>query len=426
MRYQPRMMRIPALLFALSLAFAGAAHAIPYFPPPQPVFEAPIDRALANVAADTNLDVAQRERILGRLNLLAFARDDAPFTYLRDSERLNLSGSVSCADAAQHQMRSAPPADPPAYAPDDRCAQFEFNLGPSREILDADTNGTSPAARTRLEAARRHYATALTLENDDLRAHLGLAYALDRLGRTGQARSELRSLIRLGLPKLAGPTSAWEDHAVLTEAATHLAHLAKSRADRQRVAQLQTRLGASQPMIYITPMVVPLRDESFDALVNAASPVAFDFAGTGDRRAQGWLGPDAAWLVWDPNGRADMRSGFDLIGARTWAVFWRDGFEVLRALDDDRSGDLSGAELGGLALWRDANGDGRSTPAEVQPLAAHGIVSLSVRGQTTRPGLMTAPGGVRLDDGASRPLYDWTPGLTPATRGAPILGAPVS
>jgi hypothetical protein len=403
-------MRITAVLFVLTLAFAGAAHAIPYFPPPQPVFEAPIDRALANVARDTSLDAAQRERILGRLNLLAFARNDGPFTYLRDGERLNLSGSVSCADAAQHQMRSEPPPNPPPYGPNDRCAQFEFNLGPSKEILDPDANGSSAPARARLIAAESHYRAALALEPNDLRAHLGRAYALDRLGRKSQARAELRTLIRLGLPKLSAQTSAWEDHAVLTEAATQLSHLAKSRADRQRVAQLRERLTFSMPMVYVTPMVVPLRAAPFDALINADSPVAFDFAGTGDRRAQGWLGRDAGWLVWDPNGRADVRSGFDMIGARTWAVFWRDGFEVLRALDDDRSGELSGAELGGLALWRDANGDGRSEPGEVRPLAEYGIVGLAVRGAQTRRDLMTAPGGVRLEDGSSRPLYDWIPG----------------
>jgi hypothetical protein len=419
LRYTSHMMRIPALFFAFTLAFAGAAHAIPYFPPPQPVIEAPIDRALANVARDTSLDAAQREQILGRLNLLAFARNDAPFTYIRDGDRLNLSGSVPCAEAAQHQMRSEPPPNPPPYGPNDRCAQFEFNLGPSPEILDAEHHGVSAAARARLEAARTHYATALTLDRTDLRAHLGLAYALDRLGRRGQARSELRTLIRLGLPKLQGPTSEWESHAVLTEAAAQLSHLAKSRADQRRVADLRARLDASQPLVYVTPMVVPLRAAAFDTLINTDSPVAFDFAGTGDRRAQGWLSRDAGWLVWDPNGRGDVRSGFDMIGARTWAVFWRDGFEALRALDDDRSGELSGAELGGLALWRDANGDARSEPGEVRPLAAYGIVGLAVRGAQTRRDLITAPGGVRLEDGSSRPLYDWTPGLTPQ-RDAPI------
>jgi hypothetical protein len=92
-------------------------------------------------------------------------------------------------------------------------------------------------------------------------------------------------------------------------------------------------------------------------------------------------------------------------------VFWSDGFEALRALDDNRDGELTGAELGGLALWRDANMNGVSEPGEVLPVEVHGIAGLAVRGERTRRDLITARGGVRFDDGATRPLYDWTPGL---------------
>jgi hypothetical protein len=198
---------------------------------------------------------------------------------------------------------------------------------------------------------------------------------------------------------------------VLTETAAHLAHLATSRSDRAKMERLRARLEASQPIMYVTPVVVPLADAPFARLIDNGSPVAFDFAGTGDRRAQGWLTPDAAWLVWDPDWRGEVNSGFDMIGARTWSVFWSDGFEAMRALDDNRDGQLSGAELGGLALWRDENRNGVSDPGEVMPANVHGIASLAVRGETTRPGLMTAPDGVRFEDGRTRPLYDWTPGL---------------
>ena len=77
---------------------------------------------------------------------------------------------------------------------------------------------------------------------------------------------------------------------------------------------------------------------------------------------------------------------------------------------DNRDGELTGGELGGLALWRDENRNGVSEPGEVVPANVHGVVSLSVRGETTRPGLMTARNGVRFDNGRARPLYDWTPG----------------
>jgi hypothetical protein len=283
-------------------------------------------------------------------------------------------------------------------------------MSPADE-LPSDPTSTSERGRARLEAARAHYAEALRIEPANLRARLGYAYVLDRMGRVGDARRELRTIIRYGLPRLKGEYSNWDDHAVLTETAAHLDHLATSGADRARIARLRTRLDASHPMIAITPIVVPLADAPFSRMINDASPVSFDFSGTGDARAQGWLTPNAAWLVWDPEWRGQVRSGFDMIGQRSWAVFWSDGFEALRALDDNRDGVLTGGELGGLALWRDENSNGVSDPGEVVPVNVHGIVSLAVRGSRVREGLLAAQNGVTFDDGRTRPLYDWTPGV---------------
>jgi hypothetical protein len=397
------------LAIAIWIAAAANASAIPYIPPPEPIYEAPIDRALENVAAMEGLGEAQRAQLLGRLNLLAYARNDPNFTYVRADNRLVLAGNVRCSEVRPTPY--VPQEEQPTFGPDDRCAAFEFNLGPQREVPPETMLDASAAANARLEAARGHYRHALQLEPENLRARLGYAYVLDRLGRLGDARRELRCIIKKGLPRLASEQAEWEDHAVLTETAEHLNHLAASRADRARVQRLRDRLGASRPIMYVTPIVVPMRDVAFSRLVDQGSRVAFDFAGTGDTRAQGWLTPDAAWLVWDPEWRGEIRSGFDMIGQRTWSVFWSDGFEALRALDDNRDGELTGGELGGLALWRDENSDGVSDPGEVIPANVHGIAALAVRGNATRPGLITAPSGVRFEDGSTRPLYDWTPGL---------------
>jgi hypothetical protein len=83
-------------------------------------------------------------------------------------------------------------------------------------------------------------------------------------------------------------------------------------------------------------------------------------------------------------------------------------------MDRNRDGELTGAELAGLSLWRDENGNGVSDPGEVLPANVHGIAALSVRSGATRPRPMT-PDGVRFDDGRTRPLYDWTPGLAGRT-----------
>ncbi len=145
-------------------------------------------------------------------------------------------------------------------------------------------------------------------------------------------------------------------------------------------------------------MIVPLTDRPFERLVDPDSDAARELAG--HARMQGWLTADAAWLVWDPDWRGQVRSHADLIG---------DGFEALQALDVNEDGELTGAELGGLALWRDENGNGISEPGEVLPANVHGIAALSVRGSMARPGLVMAAEGVRFEDGRTRPLYDWTP-----------------
>src|SRR5262249_32189561 len=147
----------------------------------------------------------------------------------------------------------------------------------------------------------------------------------------------------------------------------------------------------------------------FQRLVDANSSVAFDFTGAGERRAQGWLTRNAAWLVWDPHWGGAVRSGVDLIGQHTWSTTWSDGFEALQALDVNNDGVLTGAELGGLSLWHDENRDGVSDPGEVVPVNVHGIVSISVRAGRTSHGVMVAPDGVRFDSGATRPIYDWMP-----------------
>lgn len=402
-------MRARVLAIAVWAGFAASTAAIPYIPPPQPVYEAPIDRALQNVAAMEGIEPAQREQLLGRLNLLAYARNDASFTYLREGDQFTEAGSMPCTDV--RPTRYGQPETSETFGPNDRCAAYNFSLGPRTELPSGEIEVDNDGAAARLEAARGHYAEAIRLDRANLRARLGYAYVLDRQGRSDDARRELRTILKAGLPRLAGPQSEWEDHAVLTETAAHLAHLATSSSDRARMQRLQQRLEASRPIIYVTPIVVPLSDRAFEHLVDNDSDVSFDFAGTGDARAQGWLSSEAAWLVWDPEWRGDVRSGFDMIGQRTWSVFWRDGFEAMRALDDNRDGELTGAELGGLSLWRDENGNGVSDPGEVLPANVHGIAGLSVRGEQTRRGLITAPNGVRFEDGRTRPLYDWTPGL---------------
>lgn len=385
-------------LFLLVAAFVGVSPAtarIAYSP--TAMEEAPIERALANVRNDASLSEPQRQRLLGRLHLIGYAQGLAS-AYRCPNGEWQSHQYTGCSDRAYSWRPDAP-------------GTIVRNRGASPEL---PPNADAPIGRalSHLRAAQTHYARAVALDGSDLRARLGYAYVLDRLNNDEAARVQLRQIIRIGMPRLQGGRwRNYDDEAVLRETLEHLGDLARTADDRSAVARLRTALGpydASEP---ITPIVVPLADASFDELTDTGSPVAFDFSGVGDMRAQGWLTPDAAWLVWDPNQRGDVRSGFDMIGQRTWAVFWSDGFEAMRSLDDDGDGELTGAELGGLALWRDVNVNGISEPGEVRPVSAHGIVGLAVRGDGERRDLLTAPDGVRFADGTRWPLYDWTPGL---------------
>jgi hypothetical protein len=95
---------------------------------------------------------------------------------------LNLAGSVLCTDV-RPQRYGPPPPDAPTFGPNDRCAAFDFQLGPWQETPEQTPAEASASAQARLEAARGHYARALELEPDNLRSRLGYAYVLDRLGR---------------------------------------------------------------------------------------------------------------------------------------------------------------------------------------------------------------------------------------------------
>jgi hypothetical protein len=85
---------------------------------------------------------------------------------------------------------------------------------------------------------------------------------------------------------------------------------------------------------------------------------------------------------------------------------WRNGYVALSALDDNNDGKISGTELKGLALWRDANGNGVSDPGEVKPVTEWQIVALTYRNK--RHGKdWVAPRGVTFADGETQPTYDW-------------------
>ena len=400
------------LALATALALAAPAFAIFVGVPSERVDEVPVDRLLANLQRDTNLDRATRWRAIGRVHLIAYLRQAAILPTYRNQPGVLAEGRIGdCAELdAQAQGRGGPQNFPPAK-PGERCEAREYSLGPKPEISQGDRALAAPPNR-HLSAAIDAYTRAKSLEPGHLRTRLALAFAFDRAGRKPFARAELRFIAQEGLRRTASLNSGepmdWEMHVVLSEAVAHFTLIAKSRADKNLIAALKRRLDASPPAMYVTPVLVPLKSRvAFEELTDRASSVKFDFTGQGRAHRLGWINKNAAWLVWDPKNKGHIHSGFQLFGSVTWLAFWDNGYQPLAALDDNGDGKLSGAELKGLALWRDKDGDGVSDPGEVKPVAAHGIVALSYANKHVRDDLWVARKGVTFANGETRSTYDW-------------------
>ena len=184
-----------------------------------------------------------------------------------------------------------------------------------------------------------------------------------------------------------------------------------AQKDRDEIATLRARTEQLKRLPRpVTPIAVPLKDGlTARDLVDAEASVSFDADGTGLRRRWTWLTADAAWLVLDRRGQGQIGSALQMFGTASFMLFWDNGYDALVALDDNGDGRLTGRELRGLALWRDADANGISDTGEVRSLADWGIVELSCRSRidAAHPDRIAfSPRGVMFRNGATRPTYD--------------------
>lgn len=265
-------------------------------------------------------------------------------------------------------------------------------------------------ATLHLKEAIRHYAAALAIAPDNMTARLGHGWVLQQSGDEQGAIREYRRVIEEAWPKEQKIKALMPSQRLFTsEAARYLIPLLDSARDAAEVRDLQSKQAEleARPRA-ITPIAVPLADDiaSHD-LVDRRARVRFDADGSGPRDWT-WITPEAGWLVYDADGRGSITSALQWFGDVTFWLFWSNGYEAMRALDDNGDSELSGGELGKLAIWHDRNRDGISDAGEVRPLAFHGIVAVSCRytaGDGTHVAAFSTE-GVRLADGRSRPTYD--------------------
>ena len=101
----------------------------------------------------------------------------------------------------------------------------------------------------------------------------------------------------------------------------------------------------------------------------------FDIDGDGFAEQIAWIRPDDGLLVRDLNGDGRIDNASELFGPTT-----QDGFTQLARLDTNADGviDHADPDFSSLLIWRDADGDGTSTPPELHELSTFSISSIDV------------------------------------------------
>jgi predicted nucleic acid-binding Zn-ribbon protein len=127
-----------------------------------------------------------------------------------------------------------------------------------------------------------------------------------------------------------------------------------------------------------------------------ANMVNFDINGDGFDELVEWVGPNDGLLVRYTEG--EEMTGLNLFGSATG---FQDGYQSLSVLDANKDNVISGAELEGLSVWQDANGNAKVDAGEIKTVQALGITAINV----THIGLKSS----FQRDGKYATMWDWHP-----------------
>jgi hypothetical protein len=130
--------------------------------------------------------------------------------------------------------------------------------------------------------------------------------------------------------------------------------------------------------------------------MNTDHMVAMDFFNNGFEIAMEWVGPNDGLLVAPKeDGSVDATCLFGSNGG------FENGFEKLSLWDKNNDNQVSGEELAGLAVWQDANQNGRTDAGELTSVQDAGITALNL---SFREFL-----GSYVRDGETHKMWDWWP-----------------
>ncbi len=289
---------------------------------------------------------------------------------------------------------------------------YEAKYIPFSAVTKTEDMDKEKAAKAHLAKAVERYKEAVKLAPDNLPARLGYSWTLEQSGKTADAVKEYRALLEDAWKKESELKSLpLGGHTITVEAAGYLIPLLDKDKDKEEIATLSERTAKLKKLPRpMTPIAIPLRDGLRAAdLEDHAASVAFDADGSGLKKKWTWITKDAGWLVYDPQRKGEVTSALQMFGGVTFWLFWETGYDALASLDDNGDGVLAGAELKGLAIWHDANGNGICDPGEVKSLREYGIVALSCRFERDRnhpDRIAFSPKGVTFRDGRTRPTFD--------------------
>ncbi|HYV35591.1 MAG TPA: tetratricopeptide repeat protein [Gemmataceae bacterium] len=278
-------------------------------------------------------------------------------------------------------------------------------------VKQSDDAVKTNVAQAHLEKAIEHYKDALKLNDKSQIGKLGLGWCLDQAKQKDAAIKMYRDVIEEAWKTDSKLNNLPNGKAITLEAAGYLLPLLDKQKDKQEIATLEQRVGKlKQLKPLLSPVVIPLREglTAYD-MVDSKAKVRFDVDGMNSKSEWTWFTKDAGILVYDPKGKRQITSGIQLFGNVTFWMFWQNGYEALRALDDNGDGVLSGKELDGIAVWIDANGDGACQPGEIKTLAELGIVTISCRYDIDHMHPDRVPfsnAGVTFRDGSTRTTFD--------------------
>lgn len=374
-------------LVITSLTLAAPVGARYFIPQTKTV---PVDRLIKNLQAGLkdptvkDLDKSRLRFQMARLHAMAYA--------LKTEE-----GKVATNMPVPDKLKKL--GDLPYFGSEPETRQFVI-------VKPAPNAKAAAAAKQHLQLAIKWYREARKTMNNPA-VLLGLAWCLEQNGQKQEAIKIYRDVWEYAGP-IDNRQAGLGEYPVSLEAAMYLQKLLDPVKNKKELANMREKVAwlERKPRM-VTPIVVPLKEGLPVSQVMSQRAVNFDVIGVGTRAYSPWPSPDAAWLVYDSNGSGKITSGLQLFGTATFWVFWADGYEALRSLDDNRDGVLRGAETRNLALWCDENQNGVSDPGEVQSLDAHGIESISCRAEAGPNGMLRSLQGIVFKSGRSVPTYDW-------------------